>query len=81
MRRQDHSTPRGRRPSRPAWWLVYAIAVLFVAAVGLAEMLIDGQGLRKILEVVAVVAGFGLIGVWLRHNRIALDLQRARRRT
>ena len=41
-----------------------------------------GGGLRKLLEVLAVVVvGFGLIAAWLRRNRIALELERGRRRT
>jgi hypothetical protein len=49
--------------------------------VGLVEMFVDGQGLREILETMAVVSGFGLIGVWLRRNRLALELEQGRRRT
>jgi|RhiMetdeSRZDD1v2_1073273.scaffolds.fasta_scaffold413002_4 hydrogenase/urease accessory protein HupE len=71
-RRSDHG--------RPTWWLLYAIAVLFVGVVGLVELFVDGQELRKILEVLIVMAGFGLIALWLRGNRIALELERARRR-
>ena len=67
--------------TRPAWWLLYAIAALFVAMVGLVERFVDGGGLRQILEAVTVVAGFGLIRFWLRHNRIALELEQGRRRT
>jgi len=35
---------------------------------------------RKILETVTALAGFGLIWVWLRSSRIALELEQARRR-
>jgi hypothetical protein len=80
MRREERSTRCGGCPTRPTWWLLYAIAALIVAVVGLAEVFVEGGALRKILETLTVVAGFGLIGVWLRCNRIALDLERARRR-
>jgi hypothetical protein len=35
---------------------------------------------RRILETLATVAGFSLIWAWLRGNRIALELEQARRR-
>ena len=44
--------------------------------VGLEEIFVDGHGLRECLEVVTVVAGFGLFALWRRTNRIALDLAR-----
>jgi hypothetical protein len=72
--------PHGRRDSRPAWWLLYAIAALLVAVVGLVETRVDGAGLRTILEVVAVAGGFGLIGLWRQRNRIAMELEQGRRR-
>jgi hydrogenase/urease accessory protein HupE len=77
---QAGSTRRRSDDGRPTWWLLYAIAVLFVGVVGLVELFVDGQELRKILEVLTVMAGFGLIALWLRGNRIALELERARRR-
>ncbi|HXD99778.1 MAG TPA: hypothetical protein VN646_24705 [Candidatus Acidoferrum sp.] len=71
----------GWQNPRPTWWLLYVIGALLVAVVGLVEMFVDGQGLREILETMAVVSGFGLIGVWLRRNRLALELEQGRRRT
>jgi hypothetical protein len=81
MGRQERSTRCGWRNPRPTWWLLYVIAALLVAVVGVVEMFVDGQGLREVLETVAVVSGFGLIGVWLRRNRLALELEQGRRRT
>ena len=81
MRLQERSTRDEWRNTRPRWWLLYAIATLLVAVVGLVELSVDGQRLREILEALAVVAGFGLIGIWLRGNRIALVLDQGRRRT
>ena len=81
MRLQERSTRDEWRNTRPRWWLLYVIATLLVAVVGLVELSVDGQRLREILEALAVVAGFGLIGIWLRGNRIALDLEQGRRRT
>jgi hypothetical protein len=73
--------PIGWHDTKPAWWLLYAIAALLVAMIGLVEDFVPGGGLRQILEVVTVVAGFGLIRFWLQRNRIALELEHGRRRT
>jgi hydrogenase/urease accessory protein HupE len=81
MRLQERSMREEWRNTRPRWWLLYVIATLLVAVVGLVELSVDGQRLREILEALAVVAGFGLIGIWLRGNRIALDLEQGRHRT
>jgi len=81
MRLQERSTRDEWRNTRPRWWLLYVIATLLVAVVGLVELSVDGQRLRETLEALAVVAGFGLIAMWLRGNRIALDLEQGRRRT
>jgi hypothetical protein len=62
------------------WWLLYLIALLLVAVVGLIEIFVEG-GLRTILESAVAVAGFGSIWAWLRHNRIALEFEQGRRRT
>jgi hypothetical protein len=50
------------------------------AAVGLVEVHVAAGLARQLLEVVSVVAGFALIRLWLRGNRVALDLAQARRR-
>jgi hypothetical protein len=71
---------RQEQSKRPTWWLLYVIGALMVAVVGLAEMLVDSEGLRKVLETLALVVGFGLTRIWVRLNRIALDLERGRRR-
>ena len=72
---------RSGRSPRPTWWALHVIAVLLVAVVGLVETHVGGEGLAQVLEVLTVVAGFGLIAVWLRRNRIALELERGQRRT
>ena len=72
----ERSIRSERHGPRPTWWLLYLIAALMVTLVGLEEIFVDGEGLRKFLEVVTVVAGFGLFAVWRRTNRIALDLGR-----
>jgi hypothetical protein len=61
---------------QPTWWLLYVIAAFLVAVVGLIEMFVDAGVLRKVLDVLTVIGGFGLIALWRRSNRIALDLGR-----
>jgi hypothetical protein len=81
MRLQERSARYEWRNTRPRWWLLYVIAALLVTVVGLVELSVDSLRLREILEALVVMAGFGLIGVWLRGNRIALELEQGRRRT
>jgi len=66
--------------AKPRWWLLYVIAALLVGVVGLLEISVQGDVVRKVLESLDVVAGFGLIGVWVRLNRRAFDLAQDRRR-
>jgi hypothetical protein len=76
-----HATRCGRDHAGPTWCLLYVIAALLVGTVGLVEVLVDGEGTCKVLEALAVTAGFGLMVVWRRCNRIALELEQGRRRT
>jgi len=76
MIRQERSVRWGTRGPRPTWWLVYAIAALAVAVVGLVEIFVAAGGPRVLLEALVVIAAFGLITLWRRSNRIALDMGR-----
>jgi hypothetical protein len=74
MRLQERSSTWGRGERKPAWWALYGIAALLLAVVGLLEAYVEVGLVRRILECLAVLAGFGSIQLWLRSNRIALDL-------
>ena len=63
---------------RPTWWLLYGIGLLLVALIGLLEIFLSAGALRTILESATVIGAFGLMAIWLRHNRIALDARRNR---
>jgi hypothetical protein len=68
------------RDRKPAWWGLYGIAALLVALIGLLEVFVEVGLVRRILEMLTVVAGFGSIQLWVRQNRVALDLAQGRRR-
>jgi len=68
------------RERRPTWWALYVIAALLVAVVAIEDVLVAGEVLRKLLETITVVAGFGLTLAVLHLNRIAFDLDKGRRR-
>ena len=68
----------GRTEGRPRWWLLYVIVMLALVAVGLVDLSVESGLLRTTLEAAATLAGFGLVRIWLRSNRIALDLQARR---
>jgi len=59
---------------KPRWWLLYGLGVLLVALIGAIEVGVPPGALRTILESAAVALGFGLMLVWRRHNRVALEL-------
>jgi hypothetical protein len=69
------------RRTRPTWWQLYAVALLLLAVMWLVETLVEGAGLRIILQLLAVMAGFTLMGAWRRHNRVALELEKGRHPT
>ena len=76
MSRRERSGRYRTRAPRPAWWLLYTIAALLVAVVGLVEVFVVAGGLRALLEALAVIGGFGLLALWRWSNRIALDMAR-----
>jgi hypothetical protein len=63
---------------KPTWWLLYGIGLLLVALIGLLEIFLSAGALRTILESAAVIGAFGLMAIWLHHNRIALEARRSR---
>jgi hypothetical protein len=66
------------RDTRPAWSLLYVIALFQAGLVALVEVSVPPGALRTTLESVVVVAGFGLMLTWRRLNRARLDLERNR---
>ena len=73
---RQQSVRWGARDPQPTWWLLYAIAALLIVVVGLVEIFVAAGRLRALLEALVVIGGFGLIMLWRRSNRIALDLGR-----
>ena len=69
-----------RGDGRPRWCCLYAVGAVLVALLGLVETEVAEGGLRTVLETVVAVAGFSLMAVWLRVNRLALELEKGRRR-
>ena len=66
------------RDTRPAWSLLYVIALFQVGLVALIEVSVPPGALRTTLESAVVVAGFGLMLMWRRLNRARLDVGRNR---
>ena len=67
------------RDAKPAWSLLYVIALFQAGLVALIEISVPPGALRTTLESVVVVAGFGLMLTWRRLNRARLDLENGRR--
>ena len=65
---------------KPTWWLLYAIGLLLVGLLALVEIFVPRGGLQSILEITVVIGSFGLMALWLRHNRVAMELEEHDRR-
>src|SRR3989442_14746221 len=64
-----------RRDAKPAWWLLNAIELLLLGLLALVEMFVQAGGLRGVLEIAVVIAMFRLMATWVRHNRVAIELE------
>jgi hypothetical protein len=65
---------------KPTWWFLDAIGLLLVGLLALVETFVPAGGLQTVLQIAVVIMGFGLMGRWARHNRVALELEECRRR-
>ena len=63
-----------RNESKPAWWQLYASVLLLVGLIGLVEVAVPAGGSRTIIEIAVVCGTFGLMLIWVRHNRVAMEL-------
>ena len=64
-----------RNDTRPTWWLLDAIDLLLIGLIWLVEAAVPRGGARSILEVVVVIPMVGLIVIWVRSNRVAIELE------
>ena len=60
---------------RPAWAWLYASAALALAPFVLVVTHVPAGAVRTIIEVVAALILIGTLALWVRLNRIALELQ------
>lgn len=63
-----------KRVVKPRWGTLYTLSALLVGLVGLVEIAIPAGTARQVLEVVATLAGFAAMAIWVRLNRVALDM-------
>ena len=68
------------RDRRPKWLLLYASGLLLVGLLALVEIFVPAGGLRGVLQVAVVMTGFGLMALWVRRNRVAMELEESRQR-
>jgi hypothetical protein len=67
-------TGRGAIP-KPAWSRLYFAMALALAALGAGEMIVPVGAARTVMEVLAALIVVVTMKLWLRANRIALELQ------
>jgi hypothetical protein len=65
---------------KPTWWLLYIIGLSLVGLLGLVEISVPRGGLQGVLEIIVVIGSFVLMALWLRRNRVAMELEEDRRR-
>jgi hypothetical protein len=63
-----------RRPRKPSWGALYALATLMLGLLGVIDVLVPPGVWCRTIEIVITVAAFGAIHLWVRANRRALDL-------
>jgi hypothetical protein len=68
------------RRAKPRWCLLYLIVAKLIALVALIEGVVPAGPTRTVLETFVICVVFGLMFVWLRANRVALDLEQGSRR-
>lgn len=63
-----------RTAVKPAWYRFYAVTALGVGAFGLVDAVTRKGTARTLMELVVTVVVFGSMALWVRGNRVALDL-------
>jgi hypothetical protein len=61
--------------TKPTWWLLYAIGLLMLSLLALIAALVDAGTGQTILEVAVVVLVVPWMMVWVRCNRVAMELE------
>jgi hypothetical protein len=63
-----------QKRSRQTWWPLYALALMMVGLLILAQQLAPSPGWRHFLEVGVLVVGYSSMSLWLeKHPRVLLD--------
>ena len=60
--------------AKPSWGCLYALAILMLTLLALADVYVPAGGWRRALEVVIAVSAFATMRLWVRANRRAFDL-------
>jgi hypothetical protein len=58
----------------PRWWALYLLCGLLVGLIGLVQDAVPLGPARRALDVVATLTVFGMMALWVRLNRVALDM-------
>jgi hypothetical protein len=73
---QEETAMDGHRiANKPAWWLLYVTVLMMGALLVLVEGAVVDTTIRTVLETVIALATFGLMLLWLRLNRVAMELE------
>ena len=64
---------------KPSWWLLDGVVVGIILGLLAVQWAVPSPLVRQLLQVAAVVLGYGLMVLWLRANASALDTEQWRR--
>ena len=65
--------------SKPSWWLLDGVVAGTLLGLVAVQWAVPSPLVRQLLQVAAVVLGYGLMVIWLRTNASALDTVQWRR--
>ena len=65
--------------SKPSWWLLDGVVAGTLLGLVAVQWAVPSPLVRQLLQVAAVVLGYGLMVLWLRANASALDTEQWQR--
>jgi len=65
--------------SKPSWWLLDGVVAGTLLGLVAVQWAVPSPLVRQLLQVAAVVLGYGLMVMWLRANASALEAEEWRR--
>ena len=69
-----------KKQQKPAWWLMDGLVLLLIGLLLMVHRLHLATGMETLLQILLILAFYGLVALWLRANRVAIS-QEDRKKT